>query len=131
MTHEERAHIQSEYRATELEQNTQLADDLKRDNLQKDSLRKGSMQKASSSMKELQKNHLKQNSSQRRIAHRSKRAATAIADAQLPADICQRLICIADKALYEAKDRGRNQVVSANELLAAEKTRITSLYAIG
>ena len=131
LTHEERAHIQSEYRAAELKESIQLADSLKRDNLQKDSLQKGSMQKASSSMKELQKNHLKQNSSQRRIAHRSKRAATAIADAQLPPDICQRLICIADKALYEAKDRGRNQVVSANELLAAENTTIAPLYAIG
>ena len=131
LTHKERAHIQSEYRAAELKESIQLADSLKRDNLQKDSLQKGSMQKASSSMKELQKNHLKQNSSQRRIAHRSKRAATAIADAQLPPDICQRLICIADKALYEAKDRGRNQVVSANELLAAENTTIAPLYAIG
>ena len=136
LTHKERAHIQSEYRTAELEQRTQPLDNLEEDNLQtektqKASLRKENMQKASSSMKKLQKNNLKQNSSQRRIAHRSKRAATAIADAQLPADICQRLICIADKALYEAKDRGRNRVVSANELLAAEKTTIASLYAIG
>lgn len=34
---------------------------------------------------------------------------------QLHSDICQRLICIADKALYVAKASGRNQVVSANE----------------
>lgn len=37
---------------------------------------------------------------------------------QLPQDICQRLISTADKALYKSKDLGRNQVVSANELLA-------------
>lgn len=38
----------------------------------------------------------------------------------LPDDICQRLINIADEALYVAKARNRNQVVSANELIDAQ-----------
>lgn len=38
----------------------------------------------------------------------------------LPDDICQRLISIADEALYAAKARNRNQVVSANELIDAQ-----------
>lgn len=38
----------------------------------------------------------------------------------LPDDICQRLISTADEALYVAKARNRNQVVSANELIATQ-----------
>lgn len=57
----------------------------------------------------------------------SKRGHHSVSTAPLPHDICQRLIGLADKALYEAKGGGRNQVVSANEMLA-EDNSIESLY---
>ncbi len=113
LTHDERAHIQREYRAAEAKENVQSPNHSKKD---------------WPSIKGLQKSSPKHNSSQRRIAHRRKRVATEIAKAQLPIDICQRLICIADKALYQAKDLGRNQVVSANDVLATENSTVISFY---
>jgi len=64
---------------------------------------------------------------QRIRSYSSKHGSRQTPIAQLPHDICQRLICMADKALYEAKDCGRDQVVSANEMLA-ENNNIAALY---
>lgn len=65
---------------------------------------------------------------QRIPSYSSRRVNRKIPTVQLPHDICQRLICMADKALYEAKGRGRDQVVSANEMLAAKNNNIEALY---
>jgi len=65
---------------------------------------------------------------QRIPSYSSKRVNRKIPAVQLPHDICQRLICMTDKALYEAKGRGRDQVVSANEMLAAKNNNIEALY---
>ena len=130
LTHDERARIQSEYKAADLTESTQsLTSSQKQNDNIKDS-QKGRSKQFDSNQDSLKQGSSKQSSSQKRVAHRRKRVATEIAKAQLPSDICQRLICIADKALYEAKDRGRNQVVSANDMLMVESSKATSLYAI-
>ena len=58
----------------------------------------------------------------------NERADKKVDTAQLPQDICQRLIGMADKALYNAKGRGRDKVVSANEMLESSDTKIDALY---
>ena len=135
LTHEERARIQSEYRALALEESSQPLAETQKSRRQEADINKArtdktSINKASTNKASAQKESSQKTRAQKRISHRRKRAATEILKAQLPSDICQRLICIADKALYEAKDRGRNQVVSANAVLAAEKDKIAVLYAI-
>ncbi len=52
-----------------------------------------------------------------RFKSKTDKTSQAIAGQLLPDDICQRLISTADEALYVAKARNRNQVVSANELI--------------
>ncbi|MBR5494385.1 MAG: GGDEF domain-containing protein [Psychrobacter sp.] len=130
LTHEERARIQSEYRALALEESTQPLAETQKFRRQEADINKARTDKTSTNKASAQKESSQKTRAQKRISHRRKRAATEILKAQLPSDICQRLICIADKALYEAKDRGRNQVVSANAVLAAEKDKIAVLYAI-
>ncbi len=129
LTHEERARIQNEYKALALEENTQALAETQKSRRQEADINKARTDKASTNKASTQKESSQKTRAQKRISHRRKRAATEILKAQLPSDICQRLICIADKALYEAKDRGRNQVVSANAVLAAEKDKIAVLYA--
>ena len=132
LTHEERARIQNEYKALALEENTQALAELRKNHKQLDrrqgERRQGERRQERGSHSSNQAG-AQQTHAQKRISHRTKRAAKEIVQAQLPSDICQRLICTADKALYEAKDRGRNQVVSANHMLAAEKDKIAVLYA--
>ena len=58
-----------------------------------------------------------QSATGRRKKHRNIKQLNAQQD-QLFNDICPYLISIADEALYKAKHQGRNQTVSANELVA-------------
>ena len=64
---------------------------------------------------------LQVNENDRRKSPIDRRAAVALSQQHqelFASEVCNCIISTADKALYKAKERGRNQVASANELIA-------------